>query len=42
MNTTRGRIRCYVKDIKRHFGDFSDHPAVELAAQLHVKHQMSL
>ena len=37
----QGRIRSYVKDIKRHFGDFSDHPAVKLAAQLHITRRMS-
>jgi len=37
----QGRIRSYVKDIKRHFGDFGDHPAVKLAAQLHITRRMS-
>ncbi|MHC4626605.1 MAG: DUF4932 domain-containing protein, partial [Planctomycetota bacterium] len=37
----QGRIRSYVKDIERQFGDFDDHPAVKLAARLRSKRRMS-
>ena len=37
----QGRIRSYVRDIKRQFGDFDEHPAVKLAMQLRSKHRMS-
>ena len=37
----QGRIRSYVKDIERQFGDFDDHPAVKLAARLRSTRRMS-
>lgn len=37
----QGRIRLYVKDIERQFGDFDDHPAVKLAVRLRSKRRMS-
>lgn len=37
----QGRIRSYVRDIERQFGDFDDHPAVKLAARLRSKRRMS-
>ena len=37
----QGRIRSYVRDIERQFGDFDNHPVVKLAAQLRSKHRMS-
>ncbi|HCO92699.1 MAG TPA: hypothetical protein DIU00_01905 [Phycisphaerales bacterium] len=37
----QGRIRSYVRDIWRQFGDFDDHPAVKLAARLRSKRRMS-
>jgi len=37
----QGRIRSYVRDIERQFGDFDDHPAVKFAARLHNKRRMS-
>jgi hypothetical protein len=37
----QGRIRSYVKDIERQFGDFDNHPAVKLAARLRSKRRMS-
>ncbi len=37
----QGRIRSYVRDIERQFGDFDDHPAVKLAAQLRSTRRMS-
>jgi hypothetical protein len=37
----QGVPRSYVKDIERHFGDFDNHPAVKLAAELRVKRGMS-
>ncbi|MFC1637051.1 DUF4932 domain-containing protein [Planctomycetota bacterium] len=37
----QGRIRSYVRDIERHFGDFDDHPAVKLAARLRSTRRMS-
>ena len=37
----QGRIRSYVRDIERQFGDFDDHPAVKLAARLRSTHRMS-
>lgn len=37
----QGRIRSYVRDIERQFGDFDDHPAVKLAARLHSTRRMS-
>ena len=33
----QGRIRSYVKDIERQFGDFDGHPVVKLAARLRSK-----
>jgi hypothetical protein len=36
----QGRIRSYVRDIERQFGDFDDHPAVKLAVRLRSKHRM--
>jgi len=36
----QGRIRSYVKDIWRQFGDFDDHPVVKLAARLSSKRRM--
>jgi hypothetical protein len=37
----QGRIRSYVRDIERQFGDFDDHPVVKLAARLRSTHRMS-
>jgi len=37
----QGRIRSYVRDIERQFGDFDDHPAVKLAIRLRSKRRMS-
>jgi len=37
----QGRIRSYVRDIERQFGDFDDHPAVKLAARLRSTRRMS-
>jgi len=37
----RGRIRSYVRDIERQFGDFDNHPAVTLAARLRSQRRMS-
>ncbi len=37
----QGRIRPYVRDIERHFGDFDDHPAVKFAARLRSTRRMS-
>jgi len=37
----QGRIRSYVRDIERHFGDFDGHPAVKLAARLRSTRRMS-
>ncbi|MFC1794236.1 DUF4932 domain-containing protein [Planctomycetota bacterium] len=37
----QGRIRSYVKDIWRQFGDFENHPVVKLAARLSSKRRMS-
>jgi len=37
----QGRIRSYVRDIERQFGDFDDHPAAKLAARLRSKRRMS-
>ncbi|MHC4242377.1 MAG: DUF4932 domain-containing protein, partial [Planctomycetota bacterium] len=37
----QGRIRPYVRDIERQFGDFDGHPAVKLAARLRSKRRMS-
>jgi hypothetical protein len=37
----QGRIRSYVRDIERQFGDFDNHPAVKLAARLRSKCRMS-
>ena len=37
----QGRIRSYVRDIERQFGDFDDHPAVKLAVRLRSKRRMS-
>lgn len=36
-----GRIRSYVKDVERHFGDFDGHPAVKMAARLRNTRLMS-
>ncbi|MHC4581074.1 MAG: DUF4932 domain-containing protein [Planctomycetota bacterium] len=37
----QGRIRSYVKDIERQFGDFENHRAVKLAARLRSERRMS-
>jgi hypothetical protein len=37
----QGRIRSYVRDIERQFGDFENHPAVRLAARLRSERRMS-
>jgi len=37
----QGRIRSYVRDIERQFGDYDDHPVVKLAMQLRSKRRMS-
>jgi len=37
----QGRIRSYVRDIERQFGDFDDHAAVKLAARLRSTRRMS-
>ena len=37
----QGRIRSYVRDIERQFGDFDDHPAVKLAARLFTPERLS-
>jgi len=37
----QGRIRSYVRDIERQFGDFDDHPAIKLAARLSSTRRMS-
>ena len=37
----QGRIRSYVKDIRRQFDDFENHPAVKLAARLSSTRRMS-
>ncbi len=37
----QGRIRSYVRDIERQFGDFEDHPVVKLAVRLQSKRRMS-
>jgi len=36
----QGRIRSYVRDIERQFGDFDNHPAVKLAARLRSRRRM--
>ena len=36
----QGRIRSYVKDIWRQFGNFDGHPAIKLAARLRSKRRM--
>lgn len=36
-----GTLRPYVKAIERHFGDFDNHPAVKMAAELRYKRSMS-
>lgn len=36
-----GTLRPYVKAIEKHFGDFDDHPAVKMAAELRYKCSMS-
>jgi len=36
----QGRIRSYVREIERQFGDFDDHPAIKLAARLRSKRRM--
>ncbi len=38
---SQGRIRSYVRDIERQFGDFDNHPAVKLAARLRSQRRMS-
>ena len=37
----QGRIRSYVRDIERQFGDFDNHPVVKLAVRLQSKRRMS-
>jgi hypothetical protein len=37
----QGRIRSYVRDIERQFGDFDNHPVVKLAARLRSTRRMS-
>ncbi|MBN2131124.1 MAG: DUF4932 domain-containing protein [Sedimentisphaerales bacterium] len=37
----QGRIRSYVRDIERQFGDSDDHPVVKLAARLRSTRRMS-
>mgnify|MGYP003934738487 CR=1 FL=1 len=37
----QGRIRSYVRDIERQFGDFDNHPVVKFAARLRSKRRMS-
>ena len=37
----QGRIRSYVRDIERQFGDFDNHPAVKLAVRLRSTRRMS-
>ncbi len=36
-----GTLRPYAKAIERHFGDFDNHPAVKMAAELHQTRSMS-
>jgi len=36
-----GTLRPYVKAIEQHFGDFDNHPAVKMAAELRYKRSMS-
>ena len=37
----QGRIRSYVRDVERHFGDFDEHRVVKLAARLRSTRRMS-
>ncbi|MBC8469934.1 MAG: DUF4932 domain-containing protein [Planctomycetes bacterium] len=37
----QGRIRSYVRDIERQFGDFDNHPVVKLAGRLRSTRRMS-
>ncbi len=37
----QGRIWSYVREVKRHFGDFDDHPVVKLAVKLRSTRLMS-